>query len=181
MLILSNPLLEFCLSAPAFSSIILFQKVCPSNWYIENSRASLWYPRYSEKGNLHAHFASTFSLNMPISHESEHIKLMTSPIINLLLAVFYWQSLYCEIEVIDNCQGDFNSSNSKYCPLCPPWSISVALLFFEGCNSIFCVQIRPRQSLHTVYFWIFAAPVVWSTLRLQSCALPSWFQSSNHF
>ena len=67
-----------------------------------------------EKGNLPEHFASTFSLVMPILHESEHTKLMTSLIINLLLAlaVFDWQSLSCE--VIDKSQGDLNSSNGKY-------------------------------------------------------------------
>ena len=66
---------------------------------------------------------------MPFSYESEHTKLMTSLIINLLLAVFYLQSL--SYEVIDNVQGDLNFSNSKYFPLCPPWSISVALLLFR--------------------------------------------------
>ena len=52
---------------------------------------------------------------MLISHESENIKLMTSLNINLLMAVFYLQSLSCE--VINESQGDLNSSNSK-CSLC---------------------------------------------------------------
>ena len=60
------------------------------------------------------YFASTFSLVMPISHESELTKLMTSLVINFLLAVFYGQSLSCE--VIYKSQGDLNSSNSKYFP-----------------------------------------------------------------
>ena len=83
---------------------------------------------------------------------------MTSLIINLSFAVFHLQSLSCE--VIDKSQGDINSPNSKYSPLCPPWSISVALLLFEVSTSIFCVQIRPLHSLHTVCFRIFAVPVV---------------------
>ena len=70
----------------------------------------------SEKGDLPEHFARTFSLVMPFSHESEHTKLMTLLIINLPLAVFYWQSLSCK--VIDKSQGDLNSSNSNYFPLC---------------------------------------------------------------
>ena len=93
----------------------------------------------SEKGDFPEHFARTFSLVMPFSHESEHTKLMTLLIINLPLAVFYWQSLSCK--VIDKSQGDLNSSNSNYFPLCPPLSISIALLFFQVSTSIFCVLI----------------------------------------
>ena len=110
---------------PRFFFHHLVPHVCPR---IENSKVSLWNPRYSEKGNFPEHFASIFSLLMPISHESKHIKLMTSLIVNLLLAVFYQQSLSCE--VIDKSQGDLNSSNSKYFPLCPPQSISITLLFW---------------------------------------------------
>ena len=35
--------------------------VCPRIWHIENSRPSLWNPRYSEKGDLPQRFAGTFS------------------------------------------------------------------------------------------------------------------------
>ena len=38
-----------------------------------------------------------FSLVMQFSHESEHSKLKTSLIINLLLSVFYGKSLSCEV------------------------------------------------------------------------------------
>ena len=58
---------------------------------------------------------------MPFSHESEHAKLITSLIINLLLAVFYRKSP--SYEVIDKSQGDLDSSNSNFFPLCPPRSI----------------------------------------------------------
>ena len=58
--------------------------------------------------------------------------------------------------------GDLNSSNSRYFPLCPSWSISIVLKKFEVSTLIFCVLIRPRQ--HFVCFRIFAAPVVWSRL-----------------
>ena len=92
-------------------------------------------------------------------YESEHTKLMTSLMINLSFAVFYRQSLSCE--VIDKSEGDLNS-NSKYFPFCPPWSISVALLLFEASTSIFCVLIRQLHSLHchTICFRFFAVPVV---------------------
>ena len=76
-------------------------------------------------------------------------------IINLQLAVFYRQSISCE--VIDKSQGDLNSPNSKYCLVCPPWSISIVLLFFEVSTSIFCVLIRQRQSLYFVCFRIFGS------------------------
>ena len=61
----------------------LVPHVCPSIWHIETSRASLWSPRYSEKRNLPEYFASTFSLVIPISNESEHTKFD------------YWLSTYC--------------------------------------------------------------------------------------
>ena len=104
---------------------------------------------------------------------------MTSMIINLSFAVFHRQSLSCK--VIDKSQGDINSPNSKYFPLCPPWSISVALLLFEVSTSIFCVQIRPLHSLHTVVFEFLLFPSYDPYWQLLSCALPGWFQSSNHF
>ena len=50
---------------------------------------------------------------MPFLDESEHTKLMTSMIVNLLLAVLYLQSLSCE--VINKSQEDLNSSNSNFC------------------------------------------------------------------
>ena len=53
-----------------------------------------------------------FFLVMQFSHESEHTKLMTSLIISLPLAVFYQQSLSCEM--IDKSKGNLNSSNSNY-------------------------------------------------------------------
>ena len=66
-------------------------------WHIENSRASLWNPRYSVKGDLPEHFARTFSLIMQILHESEHVNFMTWLIINLRLEVFYLQPCSCEV------------------------------------------------------------------------------------
>ena len=60
---------------PRFFFHHLVLHVCPSIWRIENSRASLWNPRYSKleklEGDLpeHSSFASVFSLVMPFSHE----------------------------------------------------------------------------------------------------------------
>ena len=59
-----------------------------SIWHFQNSSPLLLNLRYTEKGDLPEHFASTFSLVMLSSHESEHTKLMASLIINFLLAVF---------------------------------------------------------------------------------------------
>ena len=81
---------------------------------------------------------------MPFSHESEHTELMTLLIINLQWAVFYLQSLSCE--VIDKSHGDLNSSSSYYFPLCPPWWISIAWLFFEVSVSIFCELIQSHST-----------------------------------
>ena len=66
---------------------------------------------------------------MPILHESKHTKLMTSLMMNLLLAVFCRQSLSCE--VIDESQGDLNSSNRNYFPFCPRWPISIIFQSFR--------------------------------------------------
>ena len=85
--------------------------------------------------------------------------------------------------MIDKSQGDLNSSNSKYFPLCPPSSISIALLLFEVSTSILCVLISQSPSLNPICFRSFAAPVAWFCLEIAvlQCTLPSWFQSSNHF
>ena len=143
----SNPFLEFCLF---FHHLV--PHICPSIRHIENYRALLWNQGYSEKGDLPEHFASTFLL---LCHFHMNLKYKTLP-----LAVFYRQSLSCE--VIDESQGDrdLNSSNSNYFPLCPPLSISKALLFFEVSTSIFCVLIWQSQSFHTICFRIFASPVI---------------------
>ena len=65
-------------------------------------------------------------------------------------------TLSCEVIDKSQDQGWPWFFNCKYFPLGPPWSISVALLFFEVSSelstSIFCVLIRLCQSLHTVYF-----------------------------
>ena len=161
-----NPFLEFCFSNPAFPSLPTYYCTSLSKyltlWKFQSIALEpkiLWKRWFAWS---FPKFVCTFSFVMPFSYESEHTKLMTLLIINLSLEVFYRQSLSCE--VINKSQGDLNSSNSKYFPLCPPWSISVALLLFEASTSIFCVLIRPLHSLHTVCFRIFAVPVVWSIL-----------------
>ena len=104
-------------------------------------------------------FASNFSLVMPFSHESERktepMKLIFTDYQLTICSFIPAITLY---EVINKSQGDLNSSNSNYFPLCLPLSISIALLL-----SIFCVLVWPRQSLHTF------------------CALAGWCKSSNHF
>ena len=110
----------------------LVPRVCQCIWYFENSSASLWNPRYSEKADL-----------------------LDSGTFCTLLAVSCLQLL--QHKVIDKSQGDLESSNSNYCPLCPPWPILIARLVFEISISIFCVQIWSRQLFRTDCFWIFAA------------------------
>ena len=81
----SNPFLEFCPQPPLFLPWSCSTRLSKHLTH-ENSTASLWKRRYSEKGDLLEHFASTFSLVMPFSHESEHTKLMTSR-----LSTYRWQ------------------------------------------------------------------------------------------
>ena len=150
----------------------LVPHVCPSIWRIdsENSRASLWNQRYSEEGDLPGHFASTFFSCYAIftwiwtckTHDLPNYQFTIGSFLQAI--TFMWS--------YDKSQGDLNSSNSKYFPLFPQWSISNVLLFFEVSISIFCVLIRQCQSLHFVCFRIFAAPVVWSILGIAVLALP---------
>ena len=63
------------------------------------------------------------------SHESEHTKLMTLVIINLPFAVFYLQSRSCE--VINKSQCDLKFFQQQLFLLCPPWPISMTLLFLK--------------------------------------------------
>ena len=114
------------LSAPSFSSIILFHMFVqafdtlkiPHHFGTRDTLKKVVCLSISRACN-----SCMFSLVMPISHESENTKLL---IISLLLAVFYLQSPSCE--VIYKSQGDLNSSNSNFFTMCPPWSISIALL-----------------------------------------------------
>ena len=113
MLIFPSPFLEFCLSTPAFSSIILFHVFVHAfdTLKIPEHRFGTQHKKVIYLSVLQGLFSCSV---MQFSHESEHLKLMTSLIINLPLAVFYRQSFSCE--VIDKSQGDFNSSNSRYFP-----------------------------------------------------------------
>ena len=80
-------------------------------------------------------------------------KCCCSLIINLLLAVFYLQSL--PWEGLNKPQGDPDSSSSCHFSLCPPQQVSSAWFFCEASSSIFSVLLLPRQSLRTICFWIF--------------------------
>ena len=54
-------------------------------------------------------------------------------------------------------------------------------IIFEVFTSIFCVLVRPRQSLHSIYFEFSLRLSYDPSWELLSCALPGWFQSCNHF
>ena len=58
-------------------------------------------------------------------------------------------------------------------------SILIEWLFFEVSTTIFCMLIWPRKSLHTVFFRIFVAPVIWSILEIaflpHPAPSPVWF------
>ena len=111
---------------PCFLAI--FAQVRPSIWHFESSSQLLWNPRNPEKDNLPDPSVCTFSFVMPFSYESELTKLMTSLIINLSLAVFYRHHFHVKWSTNPRAASILPSSNSKYFSLCPPWSISVALL-----------------------------------------------------
>ena len=154
-------------------------QIRPSIWHFENSSPLLWNPKYFEKSDLPEHFASTFSFVMPFSHESEHTKLMTSLIINLSLAVFYRQLL--PWEGLNKPRVDPDSSSRGHFTPCPPWPVSSAWLFCEASSTIFQVLLRPRQSLWTVCFWMFAlsaaSPVLHKALLCRDTAVPGLFHS----
>ena len=162
MLIFFETFLAILLLNPCFFFRHLVPYVHPSMIrHFEISGELLWNPKCSETGGLPERFASTFPLVMPFSHESEHIKHMTSLIITSQIAVFY----LLPYEVIDKSHSDLDCSNSNSFPLCPPSLTSIARLFFGVSVSIFYVQVWPRKLFHTVCFWIFAASVVWPSLE----------------
>ena len=129
----SNPFLDFCLSTPTFSSIILFHMIVVQTFDTLKVPVHRFETRDTLKKVICLGISQGLvSLIMQFSHESEHTYLMTSLIINLQLAVFYRQSLSCKvIDKSPRAKSDLNSSNSNYFPLCPPRSISIARLFFE--------------------------------------------------
>ena len=150
MLILFESFLGILLLDPRFFFHHIVAQVRASIGHFENSSPLLWNPRYSEKGNLPDPFVRTFSFVMPFSHESEHTKLMTCLTINLSLAVIYRQSLPWEGP--NKPRGDPDSSSSSHFSLCPPRPVPSASFVCEASSSIFCVRLRPRQSLRTVCF-----------------------------
>ena len=99
MLILLESFLEILLLEPHFFFHYIVAQFRASILHFENCSSLLWNPTYSEKGNLPDPFVRTCSFVMPFSQRSEHTKLITYPylIINLPLAVFYLQSLSCEV------------------------------------------------------------------------------------
>ena len=152
------------LGIPPFHPFVFFHHfvphVCPCIWHFENSSLSI--------------LQGLFLLLYDFSHESEHTKLMTLVIINLPFAVFYLQSRSCE--VINKSQCDLKFFQQQLFLLCPPWPISMTLLFFKVFTLIFCLLIWKRQSFHTNCFWIFPAPVVQSILKI-AVLRPLWLVS----
>ena len=114
-------------------------------------------------------FCNTFSFVLSLSHDSEHTKLITSLVINLLLAVLYQQSL--PWGGLNKFQGDPDSSSSGHFTLCPPRPVSSAYFFCEASwgpppwFSSFSVRLQPRQLLLTVCFWMFALSAAWPVLH----------------
>ena len=104
---------------------------------------------------------------------------MTSLIINLSFAVFHRQSLSCE--VIDK---------SRATSILPTASIPLFALAGRFQLRYYCSKFPPPFSVCKLGRSIHFIPFVFEFLlfpsydpywQLLSCALPGWFQSSNHF
>ena len=77
-------------SRPRFFFHHIVAQVRASIWHFENSSPLLWNPRYSEKGDLPEHFASTFSLLCHFHHDLTDFHL-TASVGNFLPAItFMW-------------------------------------------------------------------------------------------
>ena len=149
---------------PRFFFHHLVPHVCPSIWHIENSRASLWNQRKRKVICLsisQALFLLLYHFHMNMNIYETHD--LTD--YQLTVGSFLPESLSCE--VINESQGDLNSSNSNYFRICSPLSISIARFIFEVSISIFCVLIWPRQSP----FVFESSPVLWSRIMKKYCRI----------
>ena len=160
MLTLSNHFLEFCLST-AFSSIILFHM----------------FVQAFDTLKIQEHcFGTRDSLKKVIcmSILQALFLLLCQLHINLHIRTNHWLSTYCRqfstrnhfhVKWLTNRRV---TSILQIFPSVPSLVDFSCSIIFRSFISIFCVLIKPRQSLHTVCFWIFAAsaPVVWSSLGI---------------
>ena len=123
----------------------LVPHICPCILHFGNSSASLWNSRYSEKGDclnlLQAPFLCYATFTEIWTHKPHdltdwqfragnrsHVNWSTSPRVTSILPV--------AIIFLCALSGQFQSRNCS-------WEVSA---------SIFCVQIWPRQSFHTICF-----------------------------
>ena len=149
---------------PRFFFHHLVPHVCPSIWHIENSRASLWNQRKRKVICLsisQALFLLLYHFHMNMNIYETHD--LTD--YQLTVGSFLPESLSCE--VINESQGDLNSSNSNYFLICSPLSISIAQFIFEVSISILCVLIWTRQSP----FVFESSPVLWSRIMKKYCSI----------
>ena len=163
---------------PSFSFHHIVAQVHASIWHFENSSLLLWDTLKKVICLIRSYDVPTFSFVMPFSHQSEHTKLLTSLIINLWMAVFYEQLL--PWEGLNKPQGDPDSSSSGHFSLCPLRPVSSASFVCKAFSSIFFVVLRPRQSLWTVCFWVFALSAAWPVLHI-ALLCPPWPVSSASF
>ena len=98
-----------------------------------------------------APFASTFSLVVPCSHESEHIKLMTSLIFNSVLPVFYRQTLPSDEINTFQLEGDQYSFKCSYFPMCLPQPVSISRFLFKASSRLECANPPPLIALDPLF------------------------------
>ena len=152
MLLLWNPFLEFCLSTPAFSSIILFHMFIQAFNTLEIPEHC-----FGTLDTLKKVICLSISSALFLLCCKFHMNM------NIQNSWLLWLSTYCWQFSTGN-HSDFHakwSANPRVTSILPTasislCSISVAPLFFEVSISIFCMLIKPCQSLHTFCFWIIA-------------------------
>ena len=152
--------------SPSFFFDHLVPHVCPSIWHIEHSRASLWNPRYFEKVTCLSVLQGLFLLLCNF-----YMNLNTQNSWPHWLSTYSWQFL----PAITFMWSD--------------WQIQEWPQFFQQqcCASALLSQFQWRYYFSKSpprYSAVFESWLHWSydpLWKLQSCALPCWFQLLCHF
>ena len=147
-------------SRPRFFFHHIVAQVRASIWHFENSSPLLWNPRYSEKGDLPEHFASTFLLLCHFHHD----------LTDYLLAVFYRQSPSCEM--IDKSQGDLKFFQQQFFHSVPSLvDFNCAIIFRSFHFDFLCANLAELIISYRLLSNLQSA-VVWSILEIAVLRLP---------
>ena len=149
--------------------------VCPRIWHIENSRPSLWNPRYSEKGDLPQRFAGTFSCYAIFkwiwTYKTHDLTDYQLNIGSFLPAItFMWSD-----RQIPRWPQFFQQPLFPSVPSLVDFNRAIISRLGSFHIDFLCAHLA-TPVLSYRFFQIFVAPVVWSILEI-AVLRPPWFVS----